>query len=410
MNRLRTFRCILALAAVWLLASSAWAEGDAAKTAWIGVRITPVPEALAAHLPLGRSEKQPDVGVMVMNIVADGPAEKAGLKQYDVVIALGHDTITGEFGRFVRSLGKYQPGDKARMTIVRGARRIVLTVEMAASEPALKTQYTYRYPEQPDGVFAERSEFRGAIVTRDGDDWQWQDFGEAAPALFADLPDEVRDRVMKWTGSVAPVNRTTVNQGRRTMELIQNPDGSITVKTGLRDATGTQQTASRTYADADTLHKENPSAYQMYQKVIADPTLQSPKLTVGGSRGVALVAPVDPTQSENAARLLTEAEAYQNEIREYEKFLEQYTEYLRRKAEDPENSTMSEDLQKQIEKAAPQFLPEREFKLHEDGRIDVRIRRPDGDLVISFRDENELKTEYPKLHRQYRRLIEDQSK
>ncbi len=409
---------LLALCVPAMLGVPAAAQDEPAPqppTAWMGIRITPVPEALAAHLPLGRTDQRPDVGVMVLNVVADGPADKAGLKQYDVIIALGDEPTTDQMGRFVRNLGKYRPGEKVRLTVVRGARRVNLSITMAKAKPALKTRYTYRYPEQPEGVYAERHDFRGAIVTRGDTGWQWQDFREADPALFADLPADVRERIMQRFGPIAPVDRTMVRQGGRTIEMIDHNDGRVTVRTSARDEQGVEQIAARTYASLEALQRSDPEAHKLHQRIAADPTLAPPVRTPGDNDndddGVAMASRGDTdtdADPERVARILEDAQAYQDQIRAYEKFLEQYTEYLRRKVDDPDSvgQAVPDRWKRMLDQAGDRLPPQREFKVHEDGRIDVRLRRAQGDLIISFRGEDELAQQYPKLHAHYRNLVE----
>lgn len=55
---------------------------------WIGVAVANVDEAVRAQLP---HSEQP--GVMVNEVVADSPAAKAGLRKYDVLIAVGDETL-----------------------------------------------------------------------------------------------------------------------------------------------------------------------------------------------------------------------------------------------------------------------------------------------------------------------------
>jgi len=50
--------------------------------AWLGVRLGPIPEALAAHLKDAR-------GAIVDDVVQGSPAEKAGLKRFDMIVAVG---------------------------------------------------------------------------------------------------------------------------------------------------------------------------------------------------------------------------------------------------------------------------------------------------------------------------------
>ena len=57
--------------------------------AWMGIRMGPVPEALAAHLRLG------ETGVIVRNVVVASPADKARLAQYDVIVKLDGKDVRG---------------------------------------------------------------------------------------------------------------------------------------------------------------------------------------------------------------------------------------------------------------------------------------------------------------------------
>ncbi len=61
---------------------------------WLGVVCGPVDAALRAHLPIDAAlrahldvpEELKDLGVMVNQVMKDSPAEKAGLKQYDILL------------------------------------------------------------------------------------------------------------------------------------------------------------------------------------------------------------------------------------------------------------------------------------------------------------------------------------
>ncbi len=59
------------------------------KTYWIGVALAPVRPELRAQLDL------PDgVGLVIVDVVEDSPADKAGLKEYDVVVRAGGKDVT----------------------------------------------------------------------------------------------------------------------------------------------------------------------------------------------------------------------------------------------------------------------------------------------------------------------------
>jgi hypothetical protein len=99
-------------------------------------------------------------------------------------------------------------------------------------------------------------------------------------------------------------------------------------------------------------------------------------------------------------------------LREYEQFLAEYTRYLKERAADPDaaDQPLPMNWQELLNQANPRALqPQREFTVDESGRIDVRIRKAGGDLVISFRNEEEMQSMYPKLHEQYRSLLEGEA-
>lgn len=52
---------------------------------WLGVRLTAIPDALAAHLG--------DEGLLVTNIVEGSPADEAGLEKYDIIRRIGGDEV-----------------------------------------------------------------------------------------------------------------------------------------------------------------------------------------------------------------------------------------------------------------------------------------------------------------------------
>ena len=406
----------LALAAAPVPAQEAPAKPEPAG-AWMGVRVRPVPEALAAHLPLGQGTINADVGLMVVNLVKDGPADAGGLLQYDVITHFDGELVTGELGRFVRQIGAHPPGDKVILKIIRRGKATNVAVTLGASEPALSAAYTYKYPEQPSGVFQESADVRGAVITRSGGTWQMQDFKQADPAMFNDLPPEIRAKVMAWTGDVAPMRRTVVNGNGAAVEISRDSSGQITVRRSVRDDAGLARVVTQTYKDADALKAADEAAYALQQKIEKDPALA----TAGGAEGdVALAAPpptevtegVDnpPTDPDERARALTNAEMYREQIRNYEAFLEQYTAYLRDRMDaadgDDADAPVPMMWKELLDRAnAQQLQPQREFKVDPSGRIDVRIRKDAGDLVISFRNEEEMAAMYPNLYQQYRKLV-----
>ena len=63
----------------------------AQRRGWLGVRIQPITAQSAAELgiPLGQRD-----GVIVASVLPDSPAAKAGIREGDVIIAAGGETLT----------------------------------------------------------------------------------------------------------------------------------------------------------------------------------------------------------------------------------------------------------------------------------------------------------------------------
>jgi len=414
-------RIMLSVALAAIMTTPTWAQGKTgdAADAWLGVRVRPVPEALAAHLPLGRSDANPDVGLMVVNLVQDGPADAAGLQQYDVITHFAGNLVTDDLGQFVRLIGRHAPGEKVTVSIVRQGRKRSVAVTIGTAEPALSADYAYKYPEQPTGVFQQSNEVRGAVITRDADGWRMRDFKDADPAMFADLPADMRAKVMAWTGKVAPGTRTVVHRDGAAIEISRDATGRITVRRSARDEAGLEKAVTQTYADVEALKQADAEAYAIHRKIEQDPALSSDD-QAGGTTLAAPIADVvtaegadaaaEPANPDELARMLTNAELYREQIRDYEAFLEQYTEYLRGRLDEDGETAEEQPVpmmwRELLDRAnARQLQPQREFKVDPSGRIDVRIRKDAGDLVISFRNEEEMAAMYPKLYQQYRDLV-----
>ncbi|NMC18864.1 MAG: PDZ domain-containing protein [Thermogutta sp.] len=87
----RSAAVITLLGAAWLSAGALRAEDDGSAKAgeyWLGVLCGPVPEALRAHLDLPE-----DTGLLVEEVVKEGPAEKAGLRVHDILLQAGDKSL-----------------------------------------------------------------------------------------------------------------------------------------------------------------------------------------------------------------------------------------------------------------------------------------------------------------------------
>lgn len=199
---------------------------------WIGVRCVEVPELLRAQLDLAAGQ-----GVLIDDVVADGPAERAGLKAYDVIAA-----VDGKPMNDPRSLAEAVSragGRELKIEYVRAGHKQTLTVKPAARPESIAPQrqdqrairewverlgqgpapMRFRFmhpgmvlppgasftPALPDDmtVTIEKQGGKPAKVTVKQGDKQWQ----AGEDALDKLPDEARDyaaHLLGWSGAALP--------------------------------------------------------------------------------------------------------------------------------------------------------------------------------------------------------------
>jgi S1-C subfamily serine protease len=93
---------------------------------WIGVALqaVAVPDAL-------RETAHQSTGLMVMSVVKDGPAARAGIVAGDIVLSAG-GTATNRFRKIARHLGTESIGQKADLRLIRSG--AVITVQTSIAE------------------------------------------------------------------------------------------------------------------------------------------------------------------------------------------------------------------------------------------------------------------------------------
>ena len=96
-------------------------------TGWLGMEMTEVTPDKAKELKVS-----PVRGVVVTEVLADGPAAKAGLQKDDVVVQYDGQTVEGtvQLRRLVRET---PPGRNVNMTVMRGGQEKRLTIQVGNS-------------------------------------------------------------------------------------------------------------------------------------------------------------------------------------------------------------------------------------------------------------------------------------
>jgi serine protease Do len=92
---------------------------------YMGVFLTDVTPALQRSLSLGTSR-----GALVQDVTGGSPAERAGMRAYDVIVEVeGRDISSNE--ELIRDISARQPGTVARLGVLRESRRLTIPVKLA---------------------------------------------------------------------------------------------------------------------------------------------------------------------------------------------------------------------------------------------------------------------------------------
>ena len=159
-------------------ATSASADAVAIADVWIGIRVTPVPEALAAHIGSD--------GLMIANLVADSPADRAGLERYDVILDFD-GTPVREMQDLVSAIQEVGAGAPAEITVIRGAKEKTLEIKPEARSASGELDFKYDEPEAAKIDDSVRY-FGGKLKLGPNDKWIHTPLGQ-----LKQLPDSIKD-------------------------------------------------------------------------------------------------------------------------------------------------------------------------------------------------------------------------
>jgi S1-C subfamily serine protease len=210
-----------ALIAALLLVATAGPALAAPPWAWLGVRIRDLSEQEGDEIAKRHGIRE-GFGVLIIEVMEGTPAEKAGLKNGDLVVAIGdsHVTETRLLQRLIASAG---PGQDVRLTVLREEGRRRLDVRLAAmprpvvgERIGVEFGFVVREPETP-GAAAPTISF---VVRRSSAERAGLAEGDAIVAVN-DQPVLTREAMREALADAsleAPL-RLTVRRGERRLSL-----------------------------------------------------------------------------------------------------------------------------------------------------------------------------------------------
>ena len=89
---------------------------------WIGVEVQSITQSIADSFKLEESK-----GVIIAGVLRGGPADKAGIKPGDVLLAVGDKEVAGT-PNMLNVVAALAPGSRANLTLRRGGKKLVVPV------------------------------------------------------------------------------------------------------------------------------------------------------------------------------------------------------------------------------------------------------------------------------------------
>jgi len=403
-------RASLVLAMV--AACSVAAASSVAEQAWLGVVVVPVPPPVADQLNLEGK------GLMVADVAVDSPADRAGLRLHDVLIAADGEEVAGDPEPFIDMVRARRPGDSLELALYRGAKKQTLRVELGDRPD----QRELRYRHGPDALFRPGlPDWRGKMYRYGPEGWRIEEYDELMDQLrrrgyqtpkprgWGD-PDVLK-RLMRPRGEGGP--RFEIRQhldpscprswlgkvvkGDRVIEVEVHADGDITVRRSVRAKDGRlSETTERSFDGPEELRDQDLEAYEIYCRMKPEeppPTEWRRDWWPDREQVERELEELLDRARESAEKLgLTEREL-QEQIETYQQKAEQLEQEIGRWAE---------ELVERWRKTPP--ADGVRFEVHPDGRITVTTRRGPDELTEHFDNEAELQRRRPDLHERFGQL------
>jgi hypothetical protein len=189
--------------------------GKSRKEPYLGVITEAVPESLAAHLNLSGK------GLLVARVQSDSPAEKAGIKQYDILLEFKGEKV-GSPEQLKELVVKAKPGTDAGAVLLHAGKPTKLVVVVGEREAGKLERVLRRY----DG------------------EWKFEDFDKLKGKLQKDVEGKLKRLEPKLQefkfGEFPGFGPRSVMRSSKNNETVQvtEQDGKVTVDVEYQDKDG----------------------------------------------------------------------------------------------------------------------------------------------------------------------------
>ncbi len=112
---------------------------------WLGVSVIPVNRRIASILRL-----KSVAGVMVVGLLQNSPAQKAGLLRRDVIIGVDNQKIKNS-RHFINIIGNLKPGTSISLSVIRDG-KVITTKTTVAQQPKIISPPRRQLYRQPEGI------------------------------------------------------------------------------------------------------------------------------------------------------------------------------------------------------------------------------------------------------------------
>lgn len=358
---------------------------------WLGIQFGPLPKPLATHLDI-----ESGVGQIVLNVVEDSPADRAGLKQHDVIVGIDGDKVSSNMGEFLDVVRGFAPNETHSFSMLRDGEDVQADITIGTRPDSVATT-KYKFEILADEHFGGKLFQRGGFLEKDEDGkWNFRRFDQLddMPDIWKYMPQiDDEDIAFSWHGDIPGLSKRMnifVDRSRQ-VQIERNEDGQITV-TSIIEEDGDKTTTTNTYANEEEFKRNDPETYEAHKNHFHfdfSKHLDLHKLGLQGLHGGVFL-------NKDGDNFEIDVDVNVDEI------LEQAQKAWKLHAADPKKLR---DLHGKRYKAFFVHKPKTTFEVNpDDGSIRVITRKGESELIETYDSADQLQEAKPELYDLYEDL------